>query len=142
MKIKALPNVAIVLFLASVFLTGCTTSKEKLMPAGEYNMMEIWQGKTGERVSTKHATQQARNALSRSLSDKEQAQQASLSESYSRTQETELSQQFPRLPNPDMVMYVFPHLSQGNLPVPGYSTVFPFYHHVQYAMPGERTETL
>ncbi|CEE91473.1 putative lipoprotein [Xenorhabdus nematophila str. Anatoliense] len=132
----------IVLFLASAFLTGCTTNKEELMPSGEYNMMEIWQGKTGERVSTKHVTQQARNDLSRSLTDKEQAQQISLSESYSRTQETELSQQFPRLPNPDMVMYVFPHLSQGNLPMPGYSTVFPFYYQVQYAMPGERTEAL
>ncbi|MFF0977525.1 TIGR03751 family conjugal transfer lipoprotein, partial [Proteus mirabilis] len=49
---------------------------------------------------------------------------------------------FPRLPNPDMVMYVFPHLSAGNLPVPGYSTVFPFYHQVQYALPGERVEGL
>ncbi|CDM91162.1 TIGR03751 family conjugal transfer lipoprotein [Xenorhabdus bovienii] len=137
MKVKI-----IVLFLASAFLTGCVTSKEDLMPAGEYNMMEIWQGKTGERVFSRHVTQQARNALSRSLTDKEQTQQLSLSESYSRTQETEISQQFPRLPNPDMVMYVFPHLSLGNLPVPGYSTVFPFYHQVQYAMPGERTETL
>ncbi|EPQ5199430.1 TIGR03751 family conjugal transfer lipoprotein, partial [Pseudomonas aeruginosa] len=25
-------------------------------------------------------------------------------------------------------------------PVPGYTTVFPFYQRVQYAMPGERTE--
>ncbi|QGM70484.1 TIGR03751 family conjugal transfer lipoprotein, partial [Proteus mirabilis] len=54
----------------------------------------------------------------------------------------EIHQQFPRLPNPDMVMYVFPHLSAGNLPVPGYSTVFPFYHQVQYALPGERVEGL
>ena len=26
------------------------------------------------------------------------------------------------------------------VPVPGYSTVFPLYQRVQYAMPGERTE--
>ncbi|PIJ42758.1 TIGR03751 family conjugal transfer lipoprotein, partial [Serratia sp. OPWLW2] len=58
----------------------------------------------------------------------------------SRTQESEISQQFPRLPNPDLVMYVYPHLADGNAPVPGYSTVFPFYSQVQYAMPGERTE--
>ncbi|EJK7934077.1 TIGR03751 family conjugal transfer lipoprotein, partial [Escherichia coli] len=62
--------------------------------------------------------------------------------SYSRTQESEISQQFPRLPNPDMVMYVFPHLASGTSPVPGYSTVFPFYSRTQYAMPGERTEAL
>ncbi|EAY1830392.1 TIGR03751 family conjugal transfer lipoprotein, partial [Salmonella enterica] len=62
--------------------------------------------------------------------------------SYSRTQESEITQQFPRLPNPDMVMYLYPHLADGNTPVPGYSTVFPFYSQTQYAMPGERTEAL
>ncbi|HEJ6481861.1 TIGR03751 family conjugal transfer lipoprotein, partial [Pseudomonas aeruginosa] len=46
-----------------------------------------------------------------------------------------------RLPNPDLVMYVFPHLAGSDpAPVPGYTTVFPFYQRVQYAMPGERTE--
>ncbi|EPN3101219.1 TIGR03751 family conjugal transfer lipoprotein, partial [Salmonella enterica] len=54
----------------------------------------------------------------------------------------EITQQFPRLPNPDMVMYLYPHLADGNTPVPGYSTVFPFYSQTQYAMPGERTEAL
>ncbi|OTJ42765.1 conjugal transfer protein, partial [Pseudomonas aeruginosa] len=42
---------------------------------------------------------------------------------------------------PDLVMYVFPHLAGSDpAPVPGYTTVFPFYQRVQYAMPGERTE--
>ena len=45
------------------------------------------------------------------------------------------------LPNPDLVMYVFPHLAGTDpIPVPGYSTVFPFFRSVKYAMPGERTE--
>lgn len=39
-------------------------------------------------------------------------------------------------------MYVFPHLAGGIAPVPGYSTVFPFYSQTQYALPGERTESL
>ncbi|CDL79959.1 TIGR03751 family conjugal transfer lipoprotein [Xenorhabdus cabanillasii] len=131
-----------VLFFASTFLMGCTTSKEKLMPAGEHNMMEIWQGKAGEKVSTGQLNQRVRNTHIRPLNMHGQEKQIMLSDTYSRTQETEISQQFPRLPNPDMVMYIFPHLSQGNLPVPGYSTVFSFYQQVQYAMPGERIETL
>ena len=61
---------------------------------------------------------------------------------YSRDQESEITQLFPRLPNPDMVIYIYPHLADGNTPVPGYSTVFPFYKETQYAMPGERTEAL
>lgn len=40
-------------------------------------------------------------------------------------------------------MYIFPHLagSEG-VPVPGYTTVFPFSNRVQYALPGERTDPL
>ena len=42
---------------------------------------------------------------------------------------------------PDLVMYVFPHLAGSDpVPVPGYTTVFPLYQRVQYAMPGERLE--
>ena len=45
--------------------------------------------------------------------------------------------QFPRLPNPDMVLYVFRTLTATRR-CPGYSTVFPFYTRPQYALPGER----
>lgn len=38
-------------------------------------------------------------------------------------------------------MYVFPHLTGTDpVPVPGYTTVFPLYQRIQYAMPGERVE--
>ena len=59
---------------------------------------------------------------------------------YTRTQENEINSQFPQLPNPSIVMYVYPHQAgTGNnlTPVPGYSTIFPLYEHVYYAMPGE-----
>lgn len=44
---------------------------------------------------------------------------------------------FVRLPNPDLEMYVYPHLAKGRYPVPGYVTVFPMFEGVQYALPGE-----
>ncbi|EHO8302284.1 TIGR03751 family conjugal transfer lipoprotein [Escherichia coli] len=130
------------LFVMSValVLSGCATSKEELLPAGEQTMLELWQGKTtggGQR----HALA-ARETLRRPLTVTEQQGMNAEAYSYSRTQESEISQQFPRLPNPDMVMYVFPHLAGGTSPVPGYSTVFPFYSRTQYALPGERTEAL
>ncbi|WP_444679432.1 TIGR03751 family conjugal transfer lipoprotein [Halomonas sp. E19] len=57
---------------------------------------------------------------------------------YSRDASNEIYSQFRRLPNPDLVMYVFPHLAGSEqVPVPGYSTVFPLYQRTQYAMPGE-----
>ena len=57
---------------------------------------------------------------------------------YSRTAYTELETMFPRLPNPTLVMYVFPHLAGvERVPVPGYATTFPLYERVEYALPGE-----
>lgn len=46
-------------------------------------------------------------------------------------------QRFARVPNPDLVMVVYPHLAKGKYPVPGYVTVFPMYETVEYALPGE-----
>ncbi len=130
------------LFVMSValVLSGCATSKEELLPAGEQTMLELWQGKTAG-GGQRHALA-ARETLRRPLTVTEQQGMNAEAYSYSRTQESEISQQFPRLPNPDMVMYVFPHLAGGTSPVPGYSTVFPFYSRTQYALSGERTEAL
>ncbi|EML5855016.1 TIGR03751 family conjugal transfer lipoprotein [Klebsiella pneumoniae subsp. pneumoniae] len=130
---------------ALVFLlAGCATSKEALLPAGNSDMMAIWSGRQADPDSadSRTVTETARSVLRRALTNDEAARRQQANTAYTRTQHSEIHQQFPRLPNPDMVMYVFPHLSAGNLPVPGYSTVFPFYHQVQYALPGERVEGL
>ena len=56
---------------------------------------------------------------------------------YTRDAYNELDTRFPRLPNPILIMYVFPHLSGELTPIPGYSTMFPLYEHPVYALPGE-----
>jgi conjugative transfer region lipoprotein (TIGR03751 family) len=56
---------------------------------------------------------------------------------YSRAADNETEALFPRLPNPALVMYVFPHLAAGRRPVPGYATSFPMYEKAEYALPGE-----
>jgi len=57
---------------------------------------------------------------------------------YTRNSHNELEHLFPRLPNPTLVMYVYPHISTSGVPVPGYSTAFPMYEQaVEYALPGE-----
>ena len=57
---------------------------------------------------------------------------------YTREAFTELDATFPRLPNPSLVLYVFPHLAGAErTPVPGYATTFPLYERVEYALPGE-----
>jgi conjugative transfer region lipoprotein (TIGR03751 family) len=59
-------------------------------------------------------------------------------EGFARDSFTELDITFPRLPNPSLVLYVFPHLAGSErTPVPGYTTTFPLYERVEYALPGE-----
>lgn len=128
----------IYLLLAALWLAGCSTSKEQLLPPGDSTMLDLWQQKSG----SSQMAAEARAVLRRDLNDVERNAQPAVAESYSRDANSEIQQQFPRLPNPDLVMYVFPHMTVGNVPVPGYSTVFPFYSQVQYALPGERVGAL
>jgi conjugative transfer region lipoprotein (TIGR03751 family) len=79
------------------------------------------------------------------LKDTDKATRMSLAESAERlgqptflhTSAREIDARFARLPNPDLVMYVTPHLTASRSPVPGYTTVFPMYETVEYALPGE-----
>lgn len=119
-------------------VTGCTTDKDKLLPHGQQAMVDIWDTNTSPTIQNTVDRQlhHARSTLYRPLNETSWDLIA-----YTRTAESEIYSQFKRLPNPDLVMYVFPHLAGSDpVPVPGYSTIFPFYQHVQYAMPGERTE--
>lgn len=123
-------------------LGGCATSKEDLMPHGNASMLDIWQQETGGGPAPNHQSRQlldARLSLRRSLATEGAPGTSNGDASYTRTAQNEIYRQFHRLPNPDLVMYVFPHLAGTDpVPVPGYSTVFPLYQRVQYALPGER----
>lgn len=129
------------ILLSALLLAGCSTSQETLLPVDESTtMLSLWSQQTGEGNTTdSHAVLGARTQLHRPLTAVDATEQLS----YTRTAENAIHSQFRRLPNPDMVMYVYPHLTgESGVPVPGYSTVFPLYSGVQYALPGERTEAL
>ncbi|OZI62780.1 MULTISPECIES: TIGR03751 family conjugal transfer lipoprotein [Bordetella] len=140
------PARGLVLAVAVAVLGGCATSKEKLLPHGDSTMMDIWQreaGDSGGRAGQVAGRQllDARQSLRRPLTDADVLAAPAEQMRYTRTARNEVYRQFHRLPNPDLVMYVYPHLSGTDpVPVPGYSTVFPLYQRIQYAMPGERVE--
>jgi len=108
----------------SACLVACTTDKEHLLPAGDTSMMEVWSVQTSESAGNLAGRKllDARLTLRRSVADGKETRMGEIA--------------FPRLPNPDLVMVVFPHMA-GGVPIPGYSTVFPMFGRVQYAMPGE-----
>lgn len=56
---------------------------------------------------------------------------------YTREAQTETQQLFPEIANPVLVMFVFPHISAGRVPVPGFSTPFTLYEKTSFALPGE-----
>lgn len=131
-------NITAALICAAI--TGCATNTEDLLTHGDQTMMDIWNHQTSGSQSgqTAQVLLDARQALRRPLTD---ALLPSTAVPYTRTAQNEIQQQFHRLPNPDLVMYVFPHRAGTEaVPVPGYSTVFPLHRYVQYAMPGERVE--
>lgn len=124
--------------LAGLLLVGCATSKEELMPYSGQTMEDLWRqssvGATGDNLS-QQALYDSRSELRRAMTDSVMTAQRV---GYTRSAVNEIYSQFARLPNPDLIMFVFPHLAGGEpVPVPGYSTVFPLYTQPQYAMPGE-----
>ena len=135
---------AAAILLAVMMLGGCATSKDQLLPHGDSTMLDVWQQEAGGSGVGGQAARQlldARQSLRRPLTEADVQATPTTNAAYMRTASTEIYRQFRRLPNPDLVMYVFPHLAGTDpVPVPGYSTVFPLYQRVQYAMPGERVE--
>lgn len=121
---------ATVLVWISVLLAGCSSTQETVLPQD---------GPTMQSIYDQHLLDVQRPDLRRVIGG--QPLPASGIDHYRgfvREAANELDTMFPRLPNPTLVMYVFPHLSDAErTPVPGYVTTFPLYDSVEYALPGE-----
>jgi len=124
------------LAVAVAALSACATSKEELLTHGDRTMMDIWQQETGDGSGggagqvARRQLLDARQSLRRPLTDADVLAAPAEQMRYTRTARNEI-----------LVMYVYPHLAGTDpVPVPGYTTVFPLYQRIQYAMPGERVE--
>ena len=118
--------------LISLTLAGCASTKETILPQDGPSMKAIYEGHVHEMNA--HNSQVVRAELGhRPIVSGEAALQG-----YTRDAFNEIDVLFPRLPNPTLVMYIFPHLAgDAGAPVPGYTTAFPMYEQVEYALPGE-----
>jgi conjugative transfer region lipoprotein (TIGR03751 family) len=112
-------------------LTGCAISgpKESPLPHDGPTMVDLYRQHMNE--VTEGSEQAVREQLPLRAPDE------SATSAFNRVSMDHLENRFPRLPNPDLVMMVMPHMAKGKYPVPGYVTVFPMYYNVEYAMPGE-----
>ncbi len=118
--------------LISLILAGCASTKDAVLPQDGPSMKAIYEGHVQEMNA--RDPQVIRHELgNRPILTGEEALQG-----YTRDAFNEINVLFPRLPNPTLVMYVFPHLAgESHAPVPGYATAFPMYEQVEYALPGE-----
>jgi conjugative transfer region lipoprotein (TIGR03751 family) len=116
----------------SLILGGCAGTKESVLPQDGPPMEAIYDAHMRELGAQDPSI--VRGALgTRGINSGEEDL-----DGYTREAFNELDVTFPRLPNPSLVMYVFPHLAGAErTPVPGYTTTFPLYERVEYALPGE-----
>ncbi len=118
--------------LISLVLVGCASTKEAVLPQDGPSMKAIYERHVRE--------MNARDpqVVRRKLGDRPILTGEADLDGYTREAFNEIDILFPRLPNPTLVMYVFPHLAgESHAPVPGYATAFPMYEQVEYALPGE-----
>lgn len=108
---------------SGLLLTGCA-SQQELIPDTGPDILDIYDRHMQQSSQTPRMWREIRDGR-RDLSD------------YTRSAATELDTRFPKLPNPELVMYVFPHLTAKGRPIPGYVTAFPMYEVTHYALPGE-----
>ena len=124
--------IALVWLLCLLVLSGCSVmgNKETILPQEGASMKEVYDAHF-KHSSLKHQTSRV---------DKGQGSAGSGDGNlagFTREADSEIQSLFPKLQNPSLVMYVFPHLTATGQPVPGYATPFTLYEKTEYALPGE-----
>ena len=97
-------SVATIVWISAA-LAGCASTKESVLPQDGPSMKAIYDAHF-EAMGADDPRAVRRELGTRPLGDDE----VDLA-GYSRSAHTELDTLFPRLPNPTLVMYVFPHLA-------------------------------
>ena len=123
------PRRLVPLLLISGLITSCSSHKTTVLPQDGPTMKQVYEGHMSVLHPDRKPRQNARPLPAEGIDHYA---------GFIREAASEITTVFPRLPNPTLVMYIFPHLSgEERSPVPGYVTTFPFYQTLEYALPGE-----
>ena len=129
---RPLTKQAALLVSISLVVGGCASTKEAVLPQDGPSMKAIYDAHL-EEMGVQDPQAHRGELGSRPVSSGDMPL-----EGYTRDAYDEIETTFPRLPNPTLVMYVFPHLAGSErVPVPGYATTFTLYERIEYALPGE-----
>lgn len=135
-----IPIAALIWISLLLGVTGCASTKDSVLPQDGPTMKQIYDRHFEELRG--HTVEGARAALTDGSGTPRPSRRIAPAgldlKGYTRDAHNEIEALFTRLPNPTLVMFVYPHLSgQEGVPVPGYATSFPMYEQVEYALPGE-----
>ena len=120
---------------ALLSLQGCSSSLKKVTNENAPTMKQIY-----DQYST---STPAKLELRRAELLQRPAVSATDSSSSLPPYPEDLEHLYPRLPNPDLFMYVTPHaVGQSGAPIPAYITRFSMYERQPYALPGETLSAL
>jgi conjugative transfer region lipoprotein (TIGR03751 family) len=152
MRTPSIPIAATLSISLVLALQGCASTKEDIFPKDMRPMSEVYdrhfaklrmRGIEGARVQLHGERRPPRSETSGATSPAAQVPPAAHGQAhpelagYTREAHDEIEARFPVLPNPQLVLYVYPHLGEDGAPVPGYATAFPLYERIEYALPGE-----
>lgn len=114
-----------------------------MLPHGDMTMAQIYrvqtqQGNTGGGEFSENANYMNQYSRAENYQIKSEPKENKLSSV--RASHVPVNDEFKILPNPNIPVYVFPHMAHydgSTAPVPGYGTSFFMYEKNHYAMPGE-----
>lgn len=77
-----------------MLLSGCSTSKDEMLPPGDSTMLELW----NDGASATHATGESRTTLRRPVTDSERVISQQTRDSYAEHRRTKSSRRFRGCP--------------------------------------------
>lgn len=125
----------------SISLTGCSSMRGNVVPQSGPTMEQVYDGMDQQNNLADEetaSTQDNLNQLRQQVGASQTIQAPQNSSLLVHVTSNAVSQEFHKLPNPEIRMYIYPHLAgQDQVPVPGYFTAFNVYDHDYYALANE-----
>lgn len=110
----------------SLVMSACAGPKKQVVAKDAKTMQQVYEEKFGSTgvVDNTHLKRPAQDG-------------AVDLRGYTRDAAIELNALFPVVPNPTLIMFIYPHVTSAGREVPGYSSRLKMYQGEHYAMPGE-----
>lgn len=126
------------ILISALELTGCATAgKDTLPEGGNMTMAQIYQHETGLSMDSEQDAGEASSLPQNPLLSSVPLDYVH----YTLPPSNSVDALFKPLPNPEIDMYIYPHLVTENgeaEPVPGYTTAFFLYRQPYFARPNEK----